>query len=506
MKPTNDDVARNRINRRDFLRLTGVGGGAVLLAACGASPAAPVTEAPTTAGAAPTTAAAVPTAAEAAAPTAAEAAPTTAPAASGSKLSLSFWTPGGSPQYCEGFGTIAQNYEKLHANIDIGDAQCGVGEQNFNEVLLARIAAGNPPDMTILWTSPAALGSRGSLEVLDELMASSQNSQKENWPEGVLASCVFGGKTYGLPTAAGTYGMFFNQDMFEKKGISTKREDFPKTWDELRRLSKEFTRWNGDTLETAGFIPFADQYTLPIWAALNGSQIYDAANTKYTIDAEANVAMMEWVVDWLNEEYKGNITQVNASGPWSLYTDSTGQPPAWQAGRLAMLSEGFWATGDMYQFDLTFQNWDAAPYPVGPNGTKTVSGYWPNWLVIPKGSSNVQEAFNYLDYIVVDGMKVWFNIVPDLPANRKVPKELVPSRVVEKRGQAFADNITAFFRGQLDIATPMWNSPVQDFANDQLGRALEQIINKAATPKDALAEAQSACQSELEKVLKGGTA
>jgi hypothetical protein len=55
----------------------------------------------------------------------------------------------------------------------------------------------------------------------------------------------------------------------------------------------------------------------------------------------------------------------------------------------------------------------------------------------------------------------------------------------------------------MDIATPMWNSPVQDFATDQIGRALENIYAKKSTPKDALAEAQKACQAELDKLLKG---
>lgn len=383
MRSTNKDVSRNGINRREFLRLAGVGGGAVLLAACGGGSTGSQTPAATTAPGAP----------DAAAPTTAPeaAAPTTA-AASGEKTTISFWTPGGSPQFCEGFGTIAQDYEKLHPNIDIGDAQCGAGDQNFNELLLARIAAGNPPDATIVWTSPAALGSRGSLEVLDELMQSSQYSQKENWPEGVLASCQFGGKTYGLPVAAGPYAMVYNQEMFKAKGISAERADFPKTWDELRQLSKEFTVWNGDNLESAGFIPFADPIQLPIWAALNGSQIYDGANNKYTIDAPENIEMMEWIVAWLDEEYKGNVTLVNNSGPWSASPDGTGRTPAWQTGRLAMMTEGFWTVGDMYQIDLTFTDWNAAQFPVGPNGTKTVSGVWPNWLVIPKGTANLQES------------------------------------------------------------------------------------------------------------------
>ena len=75
--------------------------------------------------------------------------------------------------------------------------------------------------------------------------------------------------------------------------------------------------------------------------------------------------------------------------------------------------------------------------------------------------------------------------------------------MVEKRGEEFADEMMEFFRGQLEIATPMWDSPVQNFADDQITAAVEQIMNKAAPPKDALAEAQRACQAELEKTLGG---
>ncbi|HEX5691172.1 MAG TPA: hypothetical protein VFX76_14260, partial [Roseiflexaceae bacterium] len=143
-----------------------------------------------------------------------------------------------------------------------------------------------------------------------------------------------------------------------------------------------------------------------------------------------------------------------------------------------------------------------ALFPVGPSGTKSVSGYWPNWLVIPKGSKQREAAFGYLDYMTAEGMKVWFANIPDMPANRKAPTDLMPELTAQKRGQEFAKDITAFFRSQLDIATPMWNSPVQDFANDQLRGAVEQILTKAASPKDALTEIQAACQAKLEEALK----
>ena len=472
----NDDKnlkARSTLSRRAFLQFASAGAGLTLLAACaapGGQPASGGSE---------------------------------SGAATGDTVSLSFWTPGGSAVYCQGFGTIAANYKELNPNVTIEEAQCGTGEQNFNEVLLARVAAGNPPDSTIIWTSPAAFGARNALVELDELMAGSQYSQKEAWPEGVLASCIFNGKTYGLPVAAGTYAMFYNEELFEAKGISSKREDFPKTWDELRALSKEFTVWNGDTLESVGFIPWdEDQYTLPIWSALNGTQLYDAETQKYLLDDAGNLEMMEYALAWLDEEYQGDITKVNTSGNWSTYTDGEGRPPAFQEGRMAMMTGGFWLCGDMYAVEPTFERWNVAPFPVGPNGTETVSGYWPNWLVVPKGSSNPEEAFKYLDYMSAEGIKVWFANVPDLPTNKNVSTDLFPALTAEKRGEEFAREVTDFFRGQLNVATPMWNSPVQDFANDQIGRILEQIYTKTAAPAAALAEAQQACQAELDSLLQ----
>jgi ABC-type glycerol-3-phosphate transport system substrate-binding protein len=422
-------------------------------------------------------------------------------ASSQDAVDLAFWTPGGSGPFCAGFDTIGQNFKALHPNVTLEATQCGTGEQNFNEVLLARIAAGNPPDATVLWTAPAALAVRGALEPIDELMATSQYSQLENWPAAALASCQFDGKTYGLPATAGTYAITYNQELFESKGIPSDRESFPKTWTDLRALSKELTSWDGDTLKTVGTIPYpSDPVELAVLSACNGSQLYDAENKKYTIDSEQNIELMDFFVSWLDEDFKGDYQAVIESGNWKEVIED-GRDAEFQKGNLAMVRTGFWITGELYAHnELTFTRWDSAAYPTFPSGTEPKSGYWPNWLVIPKGSKHVAEAFSYLDYIGGEGIKVWFDNIPDLPANKVVPL-LVPAIAVEKRGEEFGTYITEFYRSLLDISTPMWQSPIEDFASDQLTRAIEQINYKQSTPKDALASAQQACQAELDRVL-----
>jgi multiple sugar transport system substrate-binding protein len=473
MKDSNSVQRRNlaSLSRRDFLQIAAISGGAAFLAACGVSP---VQQEPT-------------------------------PQNAGLATTLTFWTPGGSQAWCpDAITKSMEAFTKANPSITFNEVQCGTGEQNFQEALLARIAAGNPPDAAALYVSPIALGARGALVALDKMLPSSKYAQVENWPTGVIASCQFNGKTWGLPVTIDSYGMWYNQEWFEKKGIPAEPKDFPKTWDELRKLSKEFTRWNGDKLETAGFVPWRDARELPIWSALNGGQIYDAVNQKYMIDSEINIALMEYGLAWLEEEYKGDINKVNASGYWGAYPGPQGQPPAFQEGQLAMMINGSWIMGDFYaSVEPKFTKWNVAPLPIGPMGSKTVSGYWPTWVAILQGSKHVQEAFQWLDYISGEGVKIWFAASPNLPANKKVPRDLIPALLVEKRGEAFARQVMDFFLNQLSIATPMWDSPIQSFAEDQLWRAIDRIAAKTAKPRDVLAEAQKACQTELENTLKG---
>ena len=194
---------------------------------------------------------------------------------------VTFWTPGGSPTYCEVHTEIAADYKAVNPNVTV-NFQCGTDPDAFTERLLGAIAAGNPPDATVYWDTPVSLGVRGALLPLDELMASAEYAGVENWPAGVLASCQFDGQTWGLPVAAGTYGIWYNQELFEAKGHPERPRQLPQDVGRAARSSRRSSpQWDGDRLETAGFVSPATSDlapTLPIWSALNGGQLYDAAN------------------------------------------------------------------------------------------------------------------------------------------------------------------------------------------------------------------------------------
>jgi multiple sugar transport system substrate-binding protein len=451
MKPTNPHP--RSLGRRELLGLTALGAAGLLLPACSSS------------------------------------------AADGGDVDLTFWLPGGEDGYLALHEELGRTYSKQHPNVHV-EVKRLTGDQNFIEVLLARIAAGDPPTVTVLWEPPVGLGHRGALMELDEFLPSSRHCQLENWPSAVLKSCQFDGKTYGLPFTAGSYGIFYNQEWFEEKGIPSDRDSFPKTWDDLRALSKEFTRWDGDQLETAGFLLPFDPVTLPIWSGLNGGQLFDAENRKYLIDSEPNVEMFEYFMAWLDEEYKGDINKVNES-----WTSLGEEPPIFQMKRLAMLPSGTWLLGSFYNVEAEFERWEIAGFPVGPSGDQPVSGYWPNWIAIPRDSNDPEAGFAYVDMIAVEGAQAQFEEFPDLPTNADVDPDIVPAKLVARRGEEFARDAVGFMRHQLEISVPMWQSPVHTFATDQLTRAIERISTKTGTPKAELQAAQQACQAELDKVL-----
>lgn len=147
------------------------------------------------------------------------------------------WLPGGSELFC-----------KIHTGLLAGFATkdgmasaqtvCGLGQNTeFNQALIGAITAGNPPDISMLWDSPVSLGAQGAFMPLDDMMKGSK-IPVETWPGGLLASCQFKGVTYGLPVTAGVYTMWYNAEMLEAKGIKSDRASFPKTWDEMRKMSK----------------------------------------------------------------------------------------------------------------------------------------------------------------------------------------------------------------------------------------------------------------------------
>ena len=472
MSTHNKKTLQGKISRREFLRLAGLAGGAAFLSAC----AAKVTEEPTEA------------------PGEEPKAPTVEPEPK--EVTISWWNQFSTPTCQETFPQVIAEFEALYPGIKVEFEISGgpPGGGDYIEVLLARIAAGNPPETATLWSPPSQFGARGSLTAIDELMTDAKWAKAEAFYEGPLKSCQWQGKTYGLPASAGAGCIFINKAKFEEKGISTQREDFPKTWDELKALSAEFVVWEGEELKQVGFVPWTQSWLKSVWSQLNGGTLFDAQEVRYLIDSDENIAWLEYWVKWLDDQYGGDIEQMNIYGAWGdVYPES-----AFQLGQHIIAMSGSWACTDA---EIPFE-WEVFKFPVGPSGSKSTTGFWPNWWVIPQGVANLEEAFLLAEYFCTQGWVTWYKQVMDTPAWRDFPSGVLTQKLVDDAGQERGQEIHDFFATYLEDAADMWNSPIEDFASDTLDSAIDEVLHKTKAPAEALQEAQELAQAKLEEELE----
>ncbi len=470
--------ARTPLSRRSFLRFSAFSGGAALLAACGGATTAPTADGTTAPGATAAPAAAAP--------------PTIA--ASGGQVTIEWANGWSSAVTQEVLPLIVAEFETANPNIKIQYENPGPTD-GYAEGILTRIAGGNPPDIFYMTSTPTEYAARGSLVDISDYMSTAKTAKPDAFFPGPLASCQWQGKTYALPTSAGASAVYTNVQLFKDKGLASDRASLPATWDDAKRISKELTISDGSTITQAGLVPFiGNNWMYPVWMALNGGQLFDVAANKYTVDSENNVQWLDYWVRWLDELYGGNLEALSTAGNWDdAYPDSQ-----FALGKQAMVHTGSWVTTDA-QIPFEFE---VAKMPVGPGGSKSVTAFYPNWFGIPKGAKHPDEAFLFIEFLATTGWQTWYKFIMDTPAWRGFPPDVLPTKLVEDVGEPKAKDYNTFFAEYLNDSIPMWNSPVESFAQETLNTAVGEVMNKVKSPKAALAEVQAACQARLDEVLK----
>ncbi|MHB0856102.1 MAG: extracellular solute-binding protein [Anaerolineae bacterium] len=259
---------RDLISRRQFIVAAGIGASAIALAAC--------------------TPQATP---EPAAPEVEEVVAAETPQASEPKGEFVFWTP------------PMETYEQIA--IDFNAADTGVtakwegGEWDSNTKTMAALAAGTPPDASILgrWQS-ADLAVRNALVVLDDYIAGAQSWKWENIWERLQKDSMLWGKKWIVPWSTDTRALFYNKDIFEANGMDPDAP--PKSWEELQEMAVKLTkRDSSGRLDQLGFSPsFSNppvylMFCSVLWC--REGEMVDEAMTKITIASDAGIEAMTFL-------------------------------------------------------------------------------------------------------------------------------------------------------------------------------------------------------------------
>ncbi len=358
-----------RVTRRRFLRLAGIGAVGALLAACGPAPTPQVIEKEVTKEVVKEVEKQV------------TAAPLTG--------SLQYFTYSWSPALEEMQRAKSQAFEGANPGTKV-DVVVMPWEDIWTKSELA-FSAGNPPDI-IEYDFPAyTLFKKGILlnltpyiqkdgELLDPKIYDQKFWEPYTFePDGI----------YAVPERIAGLMIWLNMSLFKQAGLEYPNVDW--TMDDFVALAKQLTVAKGSPDDVWGAT--VGEWTswwgwMPLVWALGGELVDKAHDpTALYLDDPKVYGAVQWVADLV---YKHQVAP-NAAAREALVGGD------FMSGKVAMVMNGDWWTET--NKGATFE-WDLHLLPKGPGGR--TSGYWVYGVCISKGSKNSDLAWQYARFLAGD--------------------------------------------------------------------------------------------------------
>jgi len=158
-------------------------------------------------------------------------------------------------------------------------------------------------------------------------------------------SGLYKGKHWMLCNAQGPMGFFYNMDIFDEEGLPYPDETF--TWDDMLELATKLTKRKGDQIERYG-VQVTRMHSF-IWQ--NGGRYFDESN-RCVLDEPASVEAIQWEADLY---YKHEVAPLPAALEM--------QPTTFENGRIAMSwGDGPWNCPSYRKAEF---RWDCVPVPQG---------------------------------------------------------------------------------------------------------------------------------------------
>jgi len=265
---------------------------------------------------------------------------------------------------------------------------------NYDTDLATKIGSGNAPDLFQLDASKRIpqYVSLGALSPLDKLVKQQKmHLTKTYWPQCVR-ELTYKGHVYGLPrTCSNQSLLFFNKDMFRKRGVKfpTNKWTYTDMANAAKRLSGTYSLPHDPTSQLRfGMALNTDDFRTEQFMWGWGGDWLNSKLNKCTMTSSASRKGLQFLHN-IAYKYHGMPTAAQASGLPDYFT-------GFQKQRYAMAFMGPWALDYAFgkkpggQALINFK-WGAVLTPKGPKSRQAVMAS--TGLVIAKHSSHKSAAF-----------------------------------------------------------------------------------------------------------------
>lgn len=194
------------------------------------------------------------------------------PVNNGEDITITFWYDDPGPEGYQRYAKAIEDYQKIHPNVTF-DVNKSLGWGDYWAKLPVAVASGTGPDLMhfhLNWYRDFVpnLAEPYPEDLVEDLMQDFSG----------IEPMMYDGKVYTIPVGDSTGAIFYNKDMWKAAGLTD--ADIPTTWDELREVAKKLTQYDGDKIVVNG-IDIPDGYFL---LALNYQKGYNvfAEDGKHT--------------------------------------------------------------------------------------------------------------------------------------------------------------------------------------------------------------------------------
>ena len=228
----------------------------------------------------------------------------------------------------------------------------------------------------------------GILQALDvsALQADAEYDYADFW-ETTYDYCTYDGTYYALPIDGGGYAWVYNEQMFDKLGITVPENGF--TWTQFREVCQTLVD-HKDELGIS-YPTLINDYgfrTIYPWAIQNGAEYLNADNTACLLNSEQTLGAIEYLQTLIADGYMPPMEKLD-EGTYPIVG-------MLNSGEIAMGRIALWETTALE--DSANVTWQVMHSPCADNG-KQAEILYINTIAISATSKNQEAAQTFIKYI-----------------------------------------------------------------------------------------------------------
>ena len=441
---------RNQLSRRSFLKMAGISGAAVALAACTVPVAAP--QAPAAGGG----------------------------AAQPEQAFLNYWT-GWSGFEFDALQAEVDKFNEAHEDVFVNMTTV-FGQY---EKVLTAIAGGNPPDVvSAVWLHQlVSMAARDGLQPVTAYAERDGIDGSEYFPQ-FWDAWHWNNELWGMMITANSQVVAYQPALFEEVGLDPATP--PATNADLTAAAEALEIVDdAGNIQRVGLLPTGMLW----WGRVFGGNFYDEANRTITANDPANVAALDWM-----GSFRSRLTPDAVNAFTSGYGDYMSTQNSFFVGKEAMTQVGEWFIQFQKKFapDLVMEFMPAAPPDGGRANCTTFDG---SVFTIPTGVRAPDASWEFIRWLSeAENMGDFcFNI-------QNVPPKVAPASderfVSDPRFQLAVDLLNG------ENAFGPDKMPVNDLLFTRLAEAESAVYQGELTAQEALDRVTTEVQDELDKVME----